>query len=171
MTGALSLSTLSTIALPRGVHEARHLGLPALLLAFPLFELPPHYRRNVPFGVLRVGLVGNQPSAGNQGRYASVDVACALTAHASDIARQVPRGDHLHSTCHDPTRNPLDAVTISDGVGRPVEFAGVRQDEIEDQLLHVLDRLPADKPRPFGGPRSGRGQLPLFKQPRQPKCG
>jgi hypothetical protein len=34
---ALSVSTLSTTALPAGVHEARQLGLPALLLAFPRF--------------------------------------------------------------------------------------------------------------------------------------
>src|SRR6516225_11040562 len=101
MTGALSISTLSTTALPGGVHEARHLGLPALLLAFPRFELPRHCRRNVPFSVLRAGLLGNQPSAGDQGRYSSVDVACALTAHAGDITRQVPRGDHLHSACRD----------------------------------------------------------------------
>ena len=91
MTGALSVSTLSTTALPGGVHEARQLGLPALLLAFPRFELLRHCRRNAPFSVLRVGLVGNQPSAGNQGRYASIDLAYAQTAHAGDIARQLPR--------------------------------------------------------------------------------
>src|SRR6516162_4995280 len=57
MTGALSISTLSTTALPGGVHEARHLGLPALLVAFPRFELPRHCRRNLPFRVvLGVGL-------------------------------------------------------------------------------------------------------------------